>query len=138
MEAVKALMRFFSYLFHGLLALFLMAVSGLALASGPGTLHFEMLPWTGSTLAYVVFFGSLIGLLSVLLAMAGKVRLLFFLWAFVVAILMLKGFIFSGYHFEPGSFKTAVYLMIAALIALPGAWFQLRAAPAGSKRLRGY
>jgi len=137
-EAVKALMRFFSYLFHGLLALFLLAVSGLALAYGPGTLHLGMLPWTGSTLAYVVFFGSLIGVLSVLLAIAGRLRLLFFLWALLVAVLMLKGFIFSGYHFQPGAFTTAVYLMIAALIALPGAWFQLRTAPAGGKRLRGY
>ena len=33
MEAVKALMRYFSYLFHGLLAPFLIAVSGLALAT---------------------------------------------------------------------------------------------------------
>ena len=45
MEAVKALMRFFSYLFHGLLALFLIAVSGLALGTGAAeSLHFACSP----------------------------------------------------------------------------------------------
>ena len=42
----KALARYFSFVFHGLLTLILIAVSGVALASGH-SLSLDMLPWTG-------------------------------------------------------------------------------------------
>src|SRR5947209_3252866 len=107
---MKALMRYFAYLFHFLLALFLLAVSGLALASGSPNLHLGMLPWTGATLTYVVFFGAIAGLLAVLLAMTGAFRIFFLLWAAVVTVLLIKGYIFSGYKFEGKEFQTALYL----------------------------
>jgi hypothetical protein len=122
---VKTLLRFFSYLFHGILALFLMAVSGLALLSSGQSLHLGMLPWTGSTLTTVVFLASICGLLMLFLAMRGKLRWLFFLWSLGVIVLMVKGYILSGYHFAPGEARTAGYLMVAAFIALAGAWFQI-------------
>ncbi|HEV3196641.1 MAG TPA: hypothetical protein VGZ73_02010 [Bryobacteraceae bacterium] len=125
MGVVKTLLRFFSYLFHGILALFLMAVSGLTLLSGGQNLHLGMLPWTGSTLTMVVFFGSICGLVTLLLAMRAKLRALLFLWSLGVAVLMVKGYIFSGYHFAPGEARTAGYLMVAAFLALVGAWFQI-------------
>lgn len=137
MEAVKALMRLFSYVFHALLALFLISISALALTSGADSLQLDMLPWSGTTLAYVLFFAAIVGLLAVLLAIAGKLRPLFFIWALVVAGFMVKGFVFSTYHFREGEVKPAVYLIVAALIALPGAWFQLRA-HTQRKKLRGY
>jgi hypothetical protein len=125
-ELLKALTRFFGYLFHGLLALFLIAVSGLALASGSPSLRLDMLPWKGSTLIYVLFFGSVFGLLTVILAIRGTWRALFFLWSLAAAALLWKGYVFSGYHFGPGEVPTALYLMVGSLIALAGAWFQLR------------
>ncbi len=125
MEAVKTLLRLFSYLFHGLLALFLIAVSGLALASGTPSLELGMLPWTGMTLAWVVLGGSVVGLVIVVLALASKWRLLFFLWSLAVVFLLIRGYIFSGYHFQPGSVSTAVLLTAASLLALAGACFQL-------------
>ena len=125
MGVVKTLLRFFSYLFHCILALFLLAVSGLTLLSGGQNLHLGMLPWTGSTLTLVVFFGSMAGLLMLLLAMRGKLRALFFLWSLGVLVLMVKGYVFSGYHFGPGEARTAGYLMAGALLALAGAWFQM-------------
>jgi hypothetical protein len=123
---VRTLLRFASYLFHGVLTLFLLAISGLTLLSGGQGLHLGMLPWTGSTLTLVVFFGSLGGLVALLLAMRGKWRFLFFLWSLGVTVLMVKGYIFSGYHFAPGEARIAGYLMIGALVALAGAWFQMR------------
>ena len=42
-------MRVFSYLFHGLLTLFLLGISVVALSSGQ-TLTLEMLPWQGPAL----------------------------------------------------------------------------------------
>lgn len=125
MEAVKILLRLFSWLFNGLLALFLTAVAGLALASGTPSLELGMLPWTGFTLAWVVFGAGIVGLVSVLLALASKWRFLFFLWSLGVVVLLVRGYFFSGYHFRPGGFSTAIGMIVGSLLALLGAWFQL-------------
>jgi hypothetical protein len=122
---VTTLLRLFSYLFHGLLALFLIAVSGLALASGTPTLQLRMLPWTGFTLAWVLLCGGLLGLVSVLLAMASKWRILFLLWSLAVAFLLVRGYVFSGYHFQRGGFSRGVGLMAGSLVAVLGALSQL-------------
>jgi hypothetical protein len=135
-EVVKALVRFCSYLFHAVLAIFLIAVSLVALSSGLQALHLDMLPWTGATLIHFTLFGGLFGLLTVVLATMGTWRVLFFLWSLAVTVLMIKGYIFSGYHFEPGEFRTALYLIAGSILALLGAWFQLRSKPAGRRRVR--
>ena len=57
MGVIKALLSFLSYVFHGLLCLILIALSGVAMAAGAQTLQLGMLPWTGSTLLYTLFFG---------------------------------------------------------------------------------
>jgi hypothetical protein len=123
--ALKALLRLLSILFHLLLTLFLIGVSGVALLSGTRALQLGMLPWTGSTLVYCVFFGALLGLFTVILAVLGKVRLLFFFWSLAVAVLLVKGYFLSGYRFGPGEAKTALYLTLASLLAIAGAWFQM-------------
>jgi hypothetical protein len=125
LEVIKALLSFLSYVFHGLLCLILIAMSGLAMAAGAQTLQLGMLPWTGSTLLHVMFFGALFGLLTVILAIRGKLRPLFFLWSLAVTLLLLKGYVFSGYRFVPGEFRTAIYLIVGSLIALLGAWVQM-------------
>jgi hypothetical protein len=123
-EAVKTLLRLFSFLFHGLLTLFLIAVSGLALASGAPSLRLEMLPWTGPTLTYVVLGGALLGLVSLLLALASRWRFLFLLWSLAVLVLLIRGYVFSGYHFQPGGVSIALGLTAGALLAFLGACFQ--------------
>jgi hypothetical protein len=100
-------------------------MSGLALVAGVQTLQLGMLPWTGSTLLYAMFFGALLGLLTVILAIKGMVRPLFFVWSLVVTILLVKGYIFSGYRFTPGEFRTAIYLIVGSIIALLGAGVQM-------------
>lgn len=117
-------MSAFSYLFEGLLALFLMALAGLALAYG-SPLHLEMLPWSGSTLNYVLLFGGLCGLLLVVLAILGKLRPLFFFWTLVVLVVMIKGYVFGSYRFDPASAKIPGFLMIGALLAMVGGWMQM-------------
>ena len=126
MEAVKAIVRYFSYLFHLLLVFFLIGVSGLALASGTPSLNLKMLPWSGTTVNYAVFFGAIVGLLVVLLAIRGTLRVLFLVWSLLVFVLLFKGYILSGYKFATGEFKTAAYLLVGSLIAVAGAWFQFR------------
>jgi hypothetical protein len=129
LEALKALMRIFSYLFHGLLALLSIAVSGLALGIGVEKLNLGMLPWTGPTLIYVMFFGGLVGLISIFLAVRGQFRILFLLWTVAVAVIFIKGYIFSGYHFPGGSWGNAKYLIPGSLLAILGGWFQFRNQP---------
>ena len=125
MEAVKTLLRLFSYLFHGLLALLLIALSAFALISGAPNLQMGVLPWTGSTLDEIVLIGSIIGLVTVLLALRSKLRFLFFLWSLTVVVMLLRGYIFTGYHFQPGAVSLAIYLTLASLIALVGGWLQM-------------
>jgi hypothetical protein len=131
---VKAIVRFLSYVFHALLAGFLFAVSALALASGDA-LHLAILPWTGPTLTYVLFFGSLCGLLALLLALKGSLRPLFFLWSLAVTVLLVKGYFLSGYHFAVGEVRTALYLTAGSVIALLGAWFQMWRRPGNRRRV---
>ena len=132
MEVVKSLSIFLSYVFHGLLCLILLAVSSIAIAGGGQTLHLDMLPWTGSTLLYALFFGSLAGLVTVLLAIKGTWRPLFFVWSLVVAVLLLKGYIFSGYRFSPGEFGPVMLLIVGSWIALLGSFARML------RQLRGY
>ena len=126
MQAVKALLRFFSYLFHLGLGLFLLAIAALALSSSPQSLHLAMLPWTGATLAYTVLIGALFGLASLALAVTGKLRFLFFVWSLVVAVMLVKGYVFSGYRFSPGGVRLGLEVMVGSWLALAGAWFALR------------
>ena len=134
MAALKALISWLSYLFHFVLALMLLGVAGLALASGPQSLHLEILPWNGATLDYVLLGGAIFGLLSVVLAVTGRVRFLFLLWSLIVAVLLTKGYIFSGYRFGVGEWRHAIYLIVATWVAVVGAWFQLRRQPSRGPR----
>ncbi len=125
MRAVATLLRAFSYLYHTALSLFLLAIAGLA-ASGPSHLNLPILPWTGSTLVYIVAGGGFAGLVSVVLAFLGKVRWLFVIWSLVVAVALLRGYASATYHFAPGGYKLAVYLIAGSLLAVLGAWSRLR------------
>lgn len=122
MSLLRLLLRTFSFLFHALLALFLLIASSLALSSGPQKLNLKMLPWTGDTLTFVVFFASLFGLFTLILALGGKARGLFFVWSLAVAVMMLKGYVFSGYYFAHEELRTAAGLLLGAWIAVVGAW----------------
>ena len=125
MDVLKALLCFLSYVFHGLLCLILLLLSGLAMAAGAHSLQLGMLPWTGPTLLYTLFFGALLGLVIVFLAIRGTWRPLFFVWSLVVMLLLVKGYFFSGYHFSPGEFRTAAYLIVGSVIALLGSWVRM-------------
>ncbi len=124
MAAVKFVLSAFSYLFEGFLALFLTAIAALTLSSG-ATLHLEMLPWSGSTLNYVLLAGGLVGIALVILAILGTLRPLFFVWTLVVLFYLIKGYVFGSYHFDPASAKVALYLVLAALLGVAGGFAQM-------------
>lgn len=123
---LKALMRVFSYLYHGLLTLFLLGIAMIALSSGQ-PLQLGMLPWEGRPLTYWLLGIALAGLASLVLAIFRKWRPLFFLWSLAVLVVMANGFFLSHYHFgSPAEFRSVLYLFAGAIIAVFGAWFQMR------------
>jgi hypothetical protein len=122
--ALKTLVRIFSYLFHLVLTLFLLAVSVLAMASPTVSVRLDMLPWSGAALERWLLLGSLVGLASVVLAVAGKLRGLFLLWALAVPAFLVKGYIFSGYRFTAGGASLGLGLLVASLVAFAGACLQ--------------
>jgi hypothetical protein len=120
-------MRYYSYLFHGLLALFLAGVSSVALMSSPTSLRLDMLPWSGANLTYTVFYASLLGIIVVVLAAKRVLPVLLLVWSLAVAGMLIYGYVFSGYVFS-GDVKLAVALIVGSLIAIPGPWLQMRPA----------
>ena len=123
MQVVKALLRFVSYVFHGLLCLGLLALSVLLLASGADMVQLHMLPWTAPTVVYVLLGGSILGFVILALALRGKLRFLFFLWSLFVVVMIVRGYYLSGYRFGPAEPTGVLYLFIGSLIALIGSWF---------------
>lgn len=115
---VGRIFRAYAYLFEFLLALFLFLLSVVTIASGVHNLNLGMLPWTGAALTWWVFSLSLIGMLSVILAVTGAFRYLFPFWTLLVLILMVHGYFFSSYYYPMGEgFERAVWLTIGALVA---------------------
>ncbi len=125
LELVKILMRFFSYVFHGLLALFMLGLSVLAIAADSHTLRLTMLPWSGAALTYWLLGGAVVGLVSVILAVKGVLRPLFFVWSLVVVVMLVRGYVFSPYSFDR-SVWTELLLTLGAVVAVLGAWFQMQ------------
>jgi len=129
MSALKTLVRAFSFVYHGLLILFLLAISALAWSSNEA-LHLEMLPWQGASLTHWLFFCALGGLVALLLAFRRAAAWLFLLWSLAVFAVILRA-LFGSYHFTgPVEFHRALYMGAGALIAVVGAWWQWRRAPA--------
>ncbi len=118
MSLIGAVLRGLSYLFHLALCLFLLGISSLAWLDGRHTLRIDLLPWTGKALTQWLFFGSLAGILAVVLAATGKFRYLFPVWGLAVFVMLARGFFWAPYSFEGDAhFKQAIYLTLAALVA---------------------
>ncbi len=118
MGILKALLRAYSCIFEGLLAMFAVGISLVALGSH-SPLNLTFLPWTGEKLTHVLLPLALAGLLLTLLAMGGKLRVLYFLWSVAVFAVLFRGFFLTGYKFSgPLPFKPAVYLTLGAFVAM--------------------
>ena len=121
------ILRLFSYVYHVILSLGLLALGAVALLSDTNNLRLEMLPWTGIELNYWLVGMGLFGLLSVLLAVTGKFRLLFPLWSFFVLVMMVRGYLILPYTFEgEDHFYRILALIAGALIAFLASLTALR------------
>ena len=116
MDILGAVLRFYSYLYHFVLSLFLFLVSVVVLIGGKHDLRLPMLPWTGSALTYWVFWLSVSGLLLSVLAATGILRFPFPIWCLFVLVMMVRGFFLSPmYYGNAGAFQGAVWLTVGAL-----------------------
>jgi hypothetical protein len=112
------ILRVYSYLYHLVLCLFLLGISIVATSSS-NTLRLPMLPWSGADLNAWLFWGSLVGLISIVLAVTGTFRFLFPLWALAVFVLMFRGYILQPYTFEgKAGFYSTLWLLGGAFLAL--------------------
>ena len=126
-DLMAIILRLYSYLYHLVLALFLLGISAIALTSH-SSLNLGMFPWTGETLTRYLFYGSLLGLVSLLLAITGVFRYLFPVWALVVLVLMVRGFLLAGYQFSgKDEFNRVLFLIAGALLAFFGSLTLFRA-----------
>ncbi len=129
MSVLAALLRIFGYLFHLMLSGFLLGISSLAALGGQHNLRLEMLPWVGEDLTWWLIALGLFGLLSVILAVFGKLRILFTVWSAAALVLIVRGYFFSPYTFSgPEEFKFAGLLALGALLAFLGSLTQFRRA----------
>ena len=118
---MATLLRLYSYLYHFALALILFAISGVAIASNVHALNLPMFPWKGDELIHWVFFGSLAGLVAILLAMTGIFKYLFPIWALIVLVMMTRGFLILPYTFAgKDQFYAILGLIAGAFLAFVG------------------
>ncbi len=122
LPALGFLLRIFSYLFHLVLALFLLGMSIVAMLSGK-VLLLPMLPWEGQPLNYWTFGLGIAGILCVFLAITNIFRFLFPIWALAVFFLMLYGFYSMSYYTGGSSeFQMALWLTFGAFVAIWGSF----------------
>lgn len=121
MRFIGSVLRIYSYLFEAILCLLGIALSVLILISPALTVNLGWLPWSGAELPRWLLGLGILGLFSVLLAATGKFRLLHFFFAAAALAILVKGLFLGpvGYKGQD-EFLRAVYLVIAAFIAVVG------------------
>jgi hypothetical protein len=118
---VATVMRVYSYIYHLILALLMIGVSGIVWSGGTNNLRLGMLPWTGENLTRALLWGGILALLCVLLAVTGWFRFLFPIWTLVILVMMVRGFLLSSYTFKGKSeFEWVLLLIFGALLAFLG------------------
>lgn len=115
------ILRAYSFLFLVPLTLFFFAVGAFAMLQGVVNLNLDMLPWTGASLNGWILGLSVMGLLSILLALAKKARILYVLYAFAVFGLAVNAVFLSGHRFDGvADFRWGLAFIAGALGAALG------------------
>jgi hypothetical protein len=111
------MLRVYSYLFHLALALFLLAMAVVA-STSTGRLDIDVLPWQGDDAAQWLIWGSIVGIISIVLAVTGIFRYLFPVYALTVLAIMIRGYFLQPYSFAGReSFYSTLWLVLGALLA---------------------
>jgi hypothetical protein len=124
MRAIAWLLRVFCYFFHTILSLSLLALGSVAVLSRGQHIKLEMLPWQGIELDHWLVGLGIAGLLSVLLAITGKLRFLLPLWSIYVLGMLVKGlFLSPAVSFDGANdFHNWLWLTAGAALALIGSF----------------
>jgi hypothetical protein len=124
MRAIAWLLRVFCYLFHTILSLALLALGVVAVHSNVTDMKIETLPWQGVDLNRWLIALGVTGLLSVILAVTGQIRLLLPLWSIFVLAMMLRGVFFSSSVTFAGreDFHAWLLLIGGAVLAVLGSF----------------
>jgi hypothetical protein len=121
---LRGVLRVYSWIFESLLCLLGIGVAIVSLTVGAADpVQFDFLPWSQAALpAWLIGLG-ILGLLFVLLAILGRLRILLFLFAAAAFVLLAKGFFLSTHTFEGAAeMRTALWLVLGSLLAIIGAW----------------
>jgi hypothetical protein len=124
MRAIAWLLRVFCYLFHTILCFALIALGAVAVRSGVTDMKLETLPWEGTQLNHLLIILGAVGLLSVILAATGKLRILLPLWSIFVLGMLVKGVFLSSTVTFSGQedFHNWLLLVAGAAIAVVGSF----------------
>ncbi len=123
MAFVRGFFRVYSWIFEAILGLMGIALGVGPLIVGIHSVQLGWLPWTGSSLTLWPILLGLLALMLVLLAVAGRMRWLLFLFSIGVFVLFLRGFFLGSYSFAgPLQARHAAILTAGALLAALGAW----------------
>ena len=124
MGFLRGLLRVYSWIFVILFCLLGIGVSIVSLTVGASDpVKIEWLPWSAAALpAWLIGLGVL-GLILVLLALMGRLRILFFLFALTVFGLLARGLFLTPHTFAgPDEGRFALYVVLGSLLAVLGAW----------------
>ena len=90
----------------------------------------------GSELTTWLLWGSIVGLLSIVLAITGVFRFLFPLWTLIVLVLMFQGFLVKPYTFEgKPAFYNTLWLIAGAALAFLASLTLFRSRGVGEPRI---
>lgn len=133
LKLIGGLLRVYAYIFETVLCLMALAFSALIVASPHEEVRLGWLPWTGEALgAWLAVFG-LAGLLSVVLAVAGRARILLTVYALAVFVIVTRGLFFTAWRFDGAAdAKNALWLGGGLLLAFLGS------VPVGRRNARAY
>lgn len=120
-KIVDQLLRIYSLGFIAVLCLFFLGIGLLAKLSG-SSVDFPMLPWSGAELVNWIIGLSLLGLISMGLAAAGKLKWLFALFTVYVFCQMVYGFYIGPHRFEGyDDFRGSMNTSLSGFVAMTGA-----------------
>ena len=124
MHLLRGVLRVYSWIFEAVLCAMAIAVAAVTVLSGDLNLKLGWLPWDAKNDTAWLFGFGVLGFLLILLAIAGKLRILLFVFALAVFVLLAKGFFYGlGYSFEnAGQAQNALILIGGAFLAWVGAW----------------
>jgi hypothetical protein len=121
---LRNLLRVYSWMFETILCLMALAVAGAVVVSGAQTIDIGWLPWMHERLMLIMLLVGIAGLLAVGLAIAGRLRILLFLFSLYTCYLIVSGlFLNQAYSFHgPDDARNGVFLAVGSALAVVGAW----------------